>query len=193
MKFKKLFLNESSIDDFDRETAIKNIDRTSVGTRDMISKKSVYEDLSFESDIMDDMNDHLDAPEGPKEGSDTGVADLLITAINDEWEAIRKYNSLIATLRFESTSNSIYESFVDVISEISNEENKHVGQLQELLKQISPNVESISDGEVEGASQLKFANGKLQVQSWNTPVSNSSNATNSIDDICVISDVDDEM
>lgn len=193
MKFKKLFLNESSIDDFDRETAIKNIDRTSVGTRDMISKKSVYEDLSFESDIMDDMNDHLDAPEGPKEGSDTGVADLLITAINDEWEAIRKYNSLIATLRFESTSNSIYESFVDVISEISNEENKHVGQLQELLKQISPNVESISDGEAEGASQLKFANGKLQVQSWNTPVSNSSNATNSIDDICVISDVDDEM
>ena len=36
-----------------------------------------------------------------------------------------------------------------MLEEINTEENKHVGQLQELLKSISPNAEAISDGEEE--------------------------------------------
>ena len=60
-----------------------------------------------------------------------------------------------------------------------------------MLKQISPNANSIEDGQEEGAAQLNFANGKLQVQTWDSPSTNTT--PNSIDSTCTIGDVDDEM
>ena len=76
--------------------------------------------------------------------------------------------------------------------EINNEENRHVGQLQQILKELSPNAESIADGEAEGKAQLQFANGKLPVHSWGDS-NNTTTPTNDIPDICVIDDVDDDM
>lgn len=200
MRFKKLSLDESLLDDFDGSaifTDNKKIDWAPAedifgkGTDNMIPAATGYDDDFSAPDYMPDMEDHLNAPEGPKEGSDTGVADMLISAIHDEWTTIQQYNSLIATLRAEVVNNPKYEGFISVVEEINNEENKHVGQLQEMLKRISPNANSIEEGEEEGASQLQFTNGKLQVQTWDTP---SNNATpNSIDSTCTIGDVDDEM
>lgn len=132
---------------------------------------------------------------GPESGVATGVADMLIAAINDEWETIRNYNSLMATLQYEASTNQQYDAFIKVIEDITNEENVHVGQLQELLKQVSPNANSIEQGEAEGAEQLQFRNGLLQVQSWdNIPSAQSSaKGNNNIDDVCMLTDVDDEM
>lgn len=200
MKFKKLSLDESLLDDFDGSAVFDDEEKIDwapaedifgKGTDKMIPALSSYDDDFSAPDYMPDMGDHLDAPEGPKEGSDTGVADLIISAVHDEWEAIQRYNSMIATLRAEMINNPQYEGFISVIEEINNEENKHVGQLQEMLKQISPNANSIAEGEAESASQLQFANGKLQVQTWDTPSNNTT--PNSIDSTCTIGDVDDEM
>lgn len=200
MKFKKLLLDESLLDDFDGSVIFDDNEKIdwapaedifSKGTDNMIPADIGYDDDFSAPDYMPDMEDHLDAPEGPKEGSDTGVADLIISAIHDEWTAIQRYNSIIATLRAEIVNNAEYDGFVSVFEEINNEENKHVGQLQEMLKRISPNANSIKEGEAEGASQLQFANGKLQVQTWGAPSSNST--PNSIDSTCTIGDVDDEM
>lgn len=193
MKFKKLSLDESLFDDeidpkMDWAPAE---DIFGKGTDNEIPVVSGYDDDFSAPDYMPDMDDHLEAPSGPAEGSDTGVADMIISAIHDEWEAIQRYNSMIATLREEAINNAEYESFISVFEEINNEENKHVGQLQEMLKRISPNAKSIDDGEAEGASQLQFANGKLQVQTWDAPTNNST--PNSIDSTCTIGDVDDEM
>ena len=200
MKFKKLSLDESLLDDFDGSTIFNTEEKIDWAPAEDIFGKGTdnttpsaigYDDDFSAPEYMPDMEDHLEAPEGPKEGSDTGVADLIISAIHDEWTAIQRYNSIIATLRSEAVNNPQYEGFITVFEEINNEENKHVGQLQEMLKQISPNANSIEDGQEEGAAQLNFANGKLQVQTWDAPANNFT--PNSIDSTCTIGDVDDEM
>lgn len=93
-----------------------------------------------------------EVPATPQVGAETGVANLLIDAINDEWETISKYNDLIANLQ----SNP---DMVLTIQDIVAEENTHVGQLQKLLLQISPNVYNIQKGEIEAEEQLQQSEG----------------------------------
>ena len=85
----------------------------------------------------------------PEPGPQVGMADLLISAINDEWDTISKYNGTIAMAIAEG-----FEDMVPVIQDIVNEENTHVGQLQKLLQTISPNTEEISKGEMEAEEQM---------------------------------------
>ena len=56
------------------------------------------------------------------------------------------------------------DDMIDVISDIVDEENKHVGQLQKCLQIISPNVSEIDSGESEAKDQLN-AEEKLIVDS----------------------------
>lgn len=86
--------------------------------------------------------------ETPDPGMDTGISNLIIKAINDEWNTIAEYNNLIANLG----SNP---DMIPVIQDIVAEENTHIGQLQEILLQISPNVQNIEKGELEGIKQLQ--------------------------------------
>lgn len=85
----------------------------------------------------------------PEPGPQVGMADLLISAINDEWDTISSYNGAIAMAIAEG-----FDDMVPVIQDIVNEENTHVGQLQKLLQTISPNAEEISKGEMEAEEQL---------------------------------------
>ena len=68
---------------------------------------------------------------------------------NDRLDAIAYYNDLVDVLRKQGR-----EDMIPVIDDIANEENKHVGQLQELMKQLSPNTVSIAEGEEEGSEQM---------------------------------------
>lgn len=86
---------------------------------------------------------------GPVPGPESGVAGMLIEAINDEWNTINMYNDLVTTLTAEGITDMI-----PVFEDILVEENKHVGQLQELLKRVSPNANAISTGEQEAQTQL---------------------------------------
>ena len=160
----------------------------------------------FDSYIDDDFtnSESIDSkvdspiPEGPQPGPNTGVADMLIAAINDEWEAIQTYNSIISTLTYESANNYEFSNMIPVIQDIVNEENKHVGQLQELLKVISPNTESIRDGEIEARGQFDFVGGKLRVETHQPIEMYHTNepkgvAPNEISTICTICDADDEF
>lgn len=151
----------------------------------------------FDDDFSDyetehDLNNVLP---GPAEGADTGVASELIALINDEWEAIEGYNNAIASLRTVIDENPFYADAIKILEEISAEENVHVGQLQEVLKQISPNAAEIHKGTAEAKSQLGLVGGVLPVQTWDevrgaTP---DSKQVNKIEDTCTLSDVDDEM
>ena len=87
--------------------------------------------------------------EGPKEGPEFGLSSLLNEAIQEELKTIDNYNSLAITARSEG-----YEEIAALIDEINTEENKHIGQLQEALKSLSPNALAIEDGEAEGQEQL---------------------------------------
>ena len=103
--------------------------------------------MNFKRRLLKESN--TNALSGPIQGPEAGLTSLLIEAINGEWETINEYNTLAINARAEG-----YEQIAVVLEEINTEENKHVGQLQELLKLISPNATAIEDGEAEASSQV---------------------------------------
>lgn len=158
------------------------------------SRINIFDD--YDDDFVDYESEHeLDnVLPGPAQGSDTGVASELISLINDEWEAIEGYNNAIASLRAVSNMNPFYEDAIKVLEEISAEENRHVGQLQEVLKRISPNAADIDKGKEEAQSQLGLVGGIMPVQSWDdVKAASSAETTNTVDETCTLCDVDDEM
>lgn len=92
---------------------------------------------------------HTEPISGPSIGPECGLASMLIEAINSEWETVDKYNVLAANARAEG-----FNEVASIIDEINTEENKHIGQIQELLKMISPNANAIEDGRVEAINQV---------------------------------------
>lgn len=161
-----------------------------------LTKDVPISDADYDDDFSEYEDEHSveNVLPGPAEGSDTGIAQELIALINDEWEAIQGYTNAIATLRANLSANPFYESAIKVLEEISSEENAHVGQLQEVLRRISPNTAEIENGKKEAKSQLGLVGGVLPVQSWedvrkhDAPV-----ASLDEDETCTLSDVDDEM
>ena len=118
-------------------------------TKSDIAPVTETEEVFVDGDIIKaDKPD--EAPSGPETGVDTTIADMLINAVNGEWETIQEYNDIVSALH-----QAGMEEFIPVIDDITNEEHKHIGQLQECLKKISPNTNSIESGEEEGAEQLK--------------------------------------
>lgn len=121
-----------------------------------ILDESLFDDFADEETVVDSPKGETvltvnvaDEEQTPNVGADTGIAALLIKAINDEWTTIDEYNSIIATMSEEGKGE-----MVPVIQDIVAEENVHVGQLQTLLQTISPNVAKVAEGEAEAAEQL---------------------------------------
>ena len=198
MKFKKLQLEESL---FDTPLFVSDGESYHWSPAEDIFGKGTDNCIPTFGDIDDDFSELDGVPSdesmmaAPETKEDLGVSGTIIDAINDEWSTINKYNGIIAVLR---DLGSDYDSMIKVVEDIVAEENKHVGQLQAMLKQISPNASLIDKGEQEGNSQLEFRDGKLQVQSWDNMKSNSGSVVSDPncptgDDLCFVSDVDDEM
>lgn len=103
---------------------------------------------NLEIEIPDTLDN--ETPAGPAPGAPTGIADELIKNINDEWTTISNYNKLIANMEAYG-----FDYMIPTIQDILNEEHLHIGQLQELLKTISPNTDSIEKGEIEGEKDLE--------------------------------------
>ena len=203
----KFKLDESLFDDdinltFD-EPSIKIFDEghfDDYKIDDLDDNVFIYEPLA-NADALTDHNGEA-VPEGPKPGIESGIADSLIKLINDEWEAIQGYNNFRdMILSMQQNGDGDYSEMIKVIDEVSNEENLHVGQLQELLKRVSPNTESISRGEEEAEEQLEpsgneWVNGQLKVQFHEPKITASTNdetsGYNKIDSSCSLCDADDE-
>ena len=90
-----------------------------------------------------------DVLNAPDEGPSYGMAETINSLIRDEWEAIDGYNSAIVMAR-----NFGEEDVAESLTHIQNEENKHVGELQELLKRFTPSADKIEDGTKEAKSEL---------------------------------------
>jgi hypothetical protein len=94
----------------------------------------------------------------------------FIDAINDEWDTISRYNSIIATIRdmlendidnVEGATAGDLQSTIDIIEDINNAENNHVGMLQSALAMFSENVETIKDGEQEADGYIAKDDGEF--------------------------------
>lgn len=81
-----------------------------------------------------------------------GVSNLISSLIKDEYEAIEGYNGAISTLRSVGCEN--LEEFTKIFQDIIAEENKHIGQLQEMTKHISPLAVNIDVGEQEAHNEI---------------------------------------
>lgn len=112
-----------------------------------------------------ELKEDLEVPtlEGPAEGAEFALADLINTAMQSELTTVNEYNTLALNARAEG-----FDDIASVIDEINTEENKHIGQLQELLKTISPNARAIDAGETEGADQLVSVDANNITEAANT-------------------------
>jgi len=86
-------------------------------------------------------------PEGPEQGEDTGIANIIHDLIIDENEAIQGYNNAAANMEK-------YPDLQKIMNDIAGEEFAHIGELQKALEIISPNASKIADGEVETEENL---------------------------------------
>lgn len=84
-----------------------------------------------------------------KQFSDNALSGIINALIQDEFDAIQAYNDAI--VNFESEGRN---DLVQVLHDILNEENLHVGQLETLLKQVSGAANSIDKGQAEAEVQL---------------------------------------
>lgn len=116
----------------------------------IVEPKTIEEPMTIETPEASDKS-----TETPTSGSDFGVASMLNADIIDEFEAIDFYNSHIVTLKDlisqEQDENIIdlYEKIIEILTDIVNEENIHVGQLQKALSLVSPSALFIKDGDIE--------------------------------------------
>ena len=115
------------------------------------------DDWDDEDEYDESLNEDIESPEKvleadeklPQTEETVGLSNAIIQEINGEWETIQHYNDLISIMRTEGQ-----DDMINVISDIVDEENKHIGQLQKCLQMISPNVSEIDSGESEAIGQL---------------------------------------
>ena len=80
--------------------------------------------------------------------------------ISGEYDAIRLYEEhiLLYTQLLEETQNSVYQKLIDLTQDIIKEEERHVGELNELLNKVDPQqMQNFEDGVREAQEKL---NGK---------------------------------
>ena len=115
--------------------------------------KEVNEDITVTSDEFADNIELNQAEEFPEVSQNLGHYTEIVNAINGEWETINDYNIIIANLKNASTGE--YDDLINVIKDIKDEEYKHIGQLQEILKHFSDDPENIESGEEEAKDQMQ--------------------------------------
>lgn len=85
-----------------------------------------------------------------------GLSTILNMLIKDEFDAIQQYNDAIVNFEAEGRTD-----LVQVLQDILNEENLHVGQLEVLLEQVNGAANSIDQGKAEAETQLATEGGEI--------------------------------
>lgn len=128
---------------------------------DDVVKTTLTEDSLIHDEPIEEPEVESEQVTFNKTGSDFGVASMLNADIIDEFEAIDSYNSHIITLKDlinQETDEAVIESYkkiIEILTDIANEENIHVGQLQKALSLVSPSALFIKDGDIEADEVLE--------------------------------------
>lgn len=128
---------------------------------DDVVKTSLTEDSLIHDEPIEEPEVESEQETFNKTGGDFGVASMLNADIIDEFEAIDIYNSHIITLKDlinKETDEAVIESYkkiIEILTDIANEENIHVGQLQKALSLVSPSALFIKDGDIEADEVLE--------------------------------------
>lgn len=109
------------------------------------------DEYEFDESLKEDLYLVSQEPsdETPATSEANGIAKLILDAINDESDTIKMYNDLIA--------NTDNEDIINIIQDITAEENNHLGMLQKALEIVSPNASNIEDGVEEAQGMIADA------------------------------------
>ena len=143
---------------------------------------NVHVDMSYKPDTE---NESLIESLSAEQLSDFGFAANIMDAINDEYEAVNKYNALLISFKESSLDDKIA-----VIEDIIKEEYTHIGQLQTILNSFSDSSESIKEGEEEAIEQIDLVNNESTYINYDTAHLNNEQP---IDDSTVDFSVDDDF
>lgn len=89
-------------------------------------------------DVKLNMEPIKDVEQGPANEYDTEISTLLIGLINSKWNFVSELNNHLISLKDKNN-----EEVSNTIADIRNDEVKHIGELQNILKLYSPNVANI--------------------------------------------------
>lgn len=153
-----------------KEPAAEVVEEPAVESEPLVeSVENTEEGNEVEKEELYSEEEAKDAtPENPE---DMYVANALSKLITGEYDTINQYNDFLLTVHNmvtgpEGMSEEDFKpqicpdleaSIEAVIKDVLVEENKHIGQLQELLKAVSPNAENIEAGIDEAKEQVEEA------------------------------------
>lgn len=106
-------------------------------------KKKMQENESNPAKKMSIIED-LDAPPSPSAGDDMAFSGILNDLITGELDTINDYNSAISMAREAGNAD-----IAAIMSNIADEEHRHIGELQKALSLVSPQEKSIDAGKKE--------------------------------------------
>lgn len=111
-------------------------------------KKKMQENESNPAKKMSIIED-LDAPPSPAAGDDMAFSGILNDLITGELDTINDYNSAISMAREAGNAD-----IAAIMSNIADEEHRHIGELQKALSLVSPQEKSIDAGKKEADELL---------------------------------------
>jgi len=91
----------------------------------------------------------LDAPPSPASGDDMAFSGMLNDLITGELATINDYNTAISMAREAGNAD-----IATILSNIADEEHRHIGELQKALSLVSPQEKSIDAGKKEAGELL---------------------------------------
>lgn len=104
-----------------------------------------------ENDVADTLESEVEITVDDNPASEIGptlaVTQLLMDAIKDEYNTIQFYNDIIAT----ASSEEGFDDVVRIMKHINEEEQIHVGMLQQLLKQYDTAAGEVETGKTEAS------------------------------------------
>lgn len=137
-----MYLSHNDSEPFDVfGTNLNDIFEALYKMRDKYNNQPVSESLKEDVEIVSLTNEQVN--------ENNGLATVLNYLIKDEFDAIQGYNDAIVNFETEGRSD-----LVQVLKDIVNEENLHVGQLEVLLEQVNGAANSIDQGKAEAETQL---------------------------------------
>lgn len=113
-----------------------------------------------------------------------GITDILIDAINKKYDSIRDLNSLKV-----NSSEENFEEINPVIDSIIEDENNHIGKLQQLVDLLSGGTDEIEEGRAETIEIIDTGSSVVEsITTMKKKLVLSENFDNVIDDVQAVAD-----
>lgn len=115
-----------------------------------VDGETIVDTTEVENDDAVEVNDTVEENPAVEIGPAHGITQMLMDAIKDEYNTIQFYNNVIATASDEGE----FEDVIRILNHINEEEQIHVGMLQQLLTRYDTASQDVYTGRDEAVDIL---------------------------------------